>query len=72
MNALIYLRNEKRALVSNISKIIRHKGGYSEEEEIIESSDFDSFQIFDYNYTFVGNETVAISGADILYVSFSN
>ena len=71
MTALIYLRNEKSALVRNISKIIQHKGSYSE-EVIIESSDFDSFQIFGYNYTFVGNESVAISGSDILYVSFSN
>lgn len=71
MNALIYLRNEKSALVRNISKIIQHKGRNSE-EVIIESSDFDSFQIFGYNYTFVGNESVAISGSDILYVSFSN
>lgn len=71
MNALIYLRNEKNVLVRNISKIIQHKDSYSE-EKIIESSDFDSFQIFSHNYTFVGDGSVAISGTDILYVSFNN
>lgn len=70
MEATIVLKNGKNISVTNLNSIITHATEYSD-EKITLAEDINSFEIFsNYNYTFVGDNIVALNSDDVLYLDF--
>ncbi|KAA8446521.1 hypothetical protein [Weissella paramesenteroides] len=70
MSATIALKDGKNIIIANLKSIITHKSDFSD-EKITPIEDINSFEIFDnYNYTFVGDNIVALRSSDVLYIEF--
>ena len=70
MSATIALKDGKNIIIANLKSIITHTSDFSD-EKITPIEDINSFEIFDnYNYTFVGDNIVALRSSDVLYIEF--
>lgn len=70
MSATIALKDGKNIIIANLKSIITNKSDFSD-EKITPIEDINSFEIFDnYNYTFVGDNIVALRSSDVLYIEF--
>lgn len=70
MSATIFFDNGKFEVVNNLSEVIQHESGLYSNKETFTSENFRDFQLYDTNYSFVGDETISVNGNHIHHVTF--
>lgn len=69
MKATIRLNNGDYMYIDNLQRIQQHQSLYVNAATI---GNFEDFQLYDTQYTFVGNLTLLVSASEITYVYFEN
>lgn len=69
MKATIRLNNGDYIYIDNLQRIQQHESSYANPATI---ENFEDFQLYETQYTFVGNLTLLVSASEITYVYFEN
>lgn len=69
MKATIRLNNGDYMYIDNLQRIQQHQSLYVNAATI---ENFEDFQLYDTQYTFVGNLILLVSASEITYVYFEN